>query len=341
MERAQTLIHEAEALGEPLDDPLLFISVLYGFWTANLFRFNGKNLIEISQRITALAERQGATIALMMGHRTLGTALVTTGAFLEGRRHLDQAVALYNATEHRPFVTRFAVDAQASNLVMRATALWQLGFPNAALSDVERLLNEVREIAHAPSLMGSLFYASIIDVWCKGHSAERKLTKELLVLAEEKHTPFFAALGTMQRGEVLAVTGDAEAAVQTLSVGITQYRSMGSTYLTPFYLARLAEAQAKRGHCEEAWQRIFEAIEEIEKGGEVQHQAEVNRVAGEIALLSPEPDAAKAEMYFERALTVARQQQAKSWELRATMSLARLWRDQGKPQPAREVLAPV
>ena len=86
---------------------------------------------------------------------------------------------------------------------------------------------------------------------------------------------------------------------------------------------------------------IFEAIEEMEKGGEVQHQAEINRVAGEIALLSPEPDVAKAEAYFERALSVARQQQAKSWELRASMSLARLWRSQGKVRQARELLAPV
>jgi predicted ATPase len=179
------------------------------------------------------------------------------------------------------------------------------------------------------------------SMWCKGHHAERKLTEELLALAEEKHAPFFAALGTMQRGVVLAVTGDTEAAVPMIDAGISQYRSTNSTWLTPWYLTRLAEAKAKLGHCDDAWQRIFEAFEEMEKGGEVQHQAEINRVAGEIALLSPEIDVAKAERYFEKALAVARQQQAKSWELRAAMSLARLWRDQGKPQQARELLAPV
>ena len=106
-------------------------------------------------------------------------------------------------------------------------------------------------------------------------------------------------------------------------------------------MTRLAEASAKLGHGDGAWQRIFEAFEETEKGGEVQHLAEINRVAGEIALMSPEPDVAKAEMYFEKALAVARRQQAKSWELRAAMSMARLWRDQGKTQQARELLAPV
>ena len=175
----------------------------------------------------------------------------------------------------------------------------------------------------------------------RDNSQSRKLTEELLTLAEEKHTPFFAALGTMQRGVVLAVTGDVSAAVPMIDAGISQYRSANSTWLTPWFLTYLADAQAKLGHCDEAWERIFEAFEQMEKGGEVQHQAEVNRVAGEIALLSPEINVAKAWAYFEKALTVARQQQAKSWELRAAMSLARLWRDQGKVQQARELLTPV
>ena len=269
-----------------------------------MFRFNDKNLVEISRKIQTLAERQGATIALGIGHRSLGLALMATGAFSEGRRHLDQAVALYDATKHRRFDTRFPVHAQVLNLSQRAMVLWHLGFPDATQSDIEHLLKEAREIGHAVSLMGSLFYASFLDVLRTGHSAERKLTEELLVLAEEKHAPFFAAVGTMQRGVMLAVTGNAEAAVPMIEGGISQYRSTNSTYLAPWFLTRLAEAQAKLGHYDEAWQRIFEAFEEMEKGGEVQHQAEVNRVAGEIARLSPEIDAAKAQRYFEKALAV-------------------------------------
>ena len=269
IERAQALVEDSEALGEPLDDPLLLFSILYGFWTANLFGFDGKNLIEISRRIMALAERQGATIALMMGHRTLGTALIAIGALVEGRRHLDQAVALYDPGEHRQFATRFAVHAQAANLSQRAVVLWELGFPDATLSDLEHLLKEGREIGHAASLMGSLFWASFLDVWCKGHSAERKLPDELLVLAKEKHATFFAALGTMQRGVVLAVTGHAEAAVPMIQSGISQYRSTNSTWLTPWYLARLAEAQAKLGDCERGLEKHFRSVPRNGKGRRV------------------------------------------------------------------------
>ena len=109
----------------------------------------------------------------------------------------------------------------------------------------------------------------------------------------------------------------------------------------PTYLSYLARAYAELGQFGEASRCISEAMTAVETTNESWYEAEIHRIAGEIALKSPEPDAAKAEAYFERALAVARQQQAKSWELRAAMSMARLWRDQGKPQQARELLAPV
>ena len=107
------------------------------------------------------------------------------------------------------------------------------------------------------------------------------------------------------------------------------------------YLSYLANAHAQLGQIDDAWRCIGEAISTIEATKERLFEVEANRIAGEIALMSPEPDAAKAEVYFERALAIARQQQAKSWELRAAMSMARLWRNQGRVQQARQLLAPV
>jgi predicted ATPase len=118
-------------------------------------------------------------------------------------------------------------------------------------------------------------------------------------------------------------------------------RSTGATMLLPMRLATLANAHAGAGQFDHAWHSIGEALATIEATKERWYEAEVNRIAGEIVLQTPIQVAARAETYFERALAVARQQQAKSWELRAAMSLARLWRDQGKPQQARELLAPV
>ena len=143
------------------------------------------------------------------------------------------------------------------------------------------------------------------------------------------------------RGLILALTGKATEAVQTIAPGITAWRSAGATLWIPLYLSCLATAHAQLGQFDDAWRCIGEAMTAVETTKEKWHEAEVNSIAGEIALKSPERDVAKAEAYFERSLTVARAQQAKSWELRAAMSLARLWRDQGKRDEARELLAPV
>jgi predicted ATPase len=122
---------------------------------------------------------------------------------------------------------------------------------------------------------------------------------------------------------------------------ITALRSTGATLWTPFHLSYLARAYAELNQFDDAWRCIGEAMTAVQTTQERWFEAEVHRMAGEIALKSPEPDAKKAEAYFERALAVAREQQAKSWELRAAMSMARLWRDQGKRGEARDLLAPV
>ncbi len=143
------------------------------------------------------------------------------------------------------------------------------------------------------------------------------------------------------RGLLLGLTGRATDAVQMITSGIATWRSTGSTVWMPVHLSYLAKAYSELGQVDDAWRCIGEAITAIETTGERWCEAEVNRVAGEIALKSPEPAAAKAQAYFERALSIARQQQAKSWELRAAVSMARLWRDQGKRDEARDLLAPV
>jgi predicted ATPase len=164
---------------------------------------------------------------------------------------------------------------------------------------------------------------------------------ELDALADVKGAVFWKATATVLRGELFALSGEASVANQTLPAGLTALRSTGATLYLPTYLSSWAIAYADLGKFDDAWRCIDKALTAVDTTKERMLEAEINRVAGEIALTPPLSDAAKAQSYFERALTVARQQQAKSWELRAAMSLARLWRDQGKVQQARELLAPV
>jgi predicted ATPase len=130
-------------------------------------------------------------------------------------------------------------------------------------------------------------------------------------------------------------------AIRTISAGIAEYQSTGATVWLPLILSHLALAKAELGRFDDALRCLDDAMLAIQTTEERWCEAEVFRTAGQIALKVPKPDAPRAREYFERALAVARQQQAKSWELRAAMSMARLWRDQGKPQQARELLAPI
>ena len=336
---ALSLIEQAEGLGEPPD--VLLFSVHYGLWTASCLAFDGDAMRELAAQFLALAERQGATVPLVIGHRLMGTSLAYTGDLTEGRAHYDKAVALYNPATHRPLAIRFGQDHRVTSLSFRAGPLWVLGYPEAALGDIEDALKDSREIGQAPTRMFALRHASMIQAHCGFYAAANEQADMLIALAEDKGSLFWKSYGTMSKGRALALSGKGAVAVQLLASGLAAYRSTGSRFSQTLYLSSLALNHADLSQIDEAWRLIEEALFAVETTKERIFEAEVNRVAGEIALKSPEPEVAKAEAYFQRALAIAREQQAKSWELRASMSLARLWRDQGKPQQARELLAPV
>jgi predicted ATPase len=341
LDQARSLIERAEALGEPPEDPLPLFSVLHGFWAASLFAFSGDAVRELATQFLALAEKQGTTFLLMHGHRLLALSLLLTGHIPEARAHCDRAIALYDPVKHRPPAMAFGVDAGPVVLSYRSMALWLLGYPAAALTDADRALAGAREIGHAVTLTNVLRYSSAIHFLCGDYVGASARLDEDVALADRKGAQLWKASGIVHQGELLTLTGNASEGVQMIVSGITALRSSGATLLMPRSLSYLALAHAELGQLDDAWRCIAEAMTAMETTKETWCEAEVNRIAGEIALQSPQPDAAKAEAYFERALAIARQEQAKSWELRAATSMARLWRDQGRRDEARDLLAPV
>jgi class 3 adenylate cyclase/predicted ATPase len=340
-ERARLLIEQAEAMGEPPEDPLLLFSVLYGFWAHNYVACNGDVMRELASHFLALAEKQTSTALLMMGHRLMGLSLMTTGDIVGSRPHYNRGIALYDPVEHRPLAARFGVDARVSLFTYRSWALWFLGYPETALADVDYALRDAREIGQAATVMYALGITTLSDLFCGNYEAATAKSDELMALADKKSALFWKARGMMNWGCVLALTGKSADAVQMITSGISARRSTGATLNVPFSLLYLASAYADLRQIDDAWRCIAEATTAVETTKEKWPEAELHRIAGEIVLKSPEPDVPKAERHFERALEVARERHAKSWELRAAMSMARLWRDQGKVQQARELLAPV
>ena len=132
-ERARLLIEQAEALGEPPEDPLLLFSVLYGFWVANLVAFNGDVCVSLLRSSWRSRKSKGRPVPLMVGHRLMGMFFAVTGDIAEGRAHFDQAIALYDPVEHRSLATRFGQDVRRGNLVFSVLGLWMLGYPEARL----------------------------------------------------------------------------------------------------------------------------------------------------------------------------------------------------------------
>ena len=340
-EQAHLLIERAEAVGEPPEDPLLLFSVLYGFWVLNYIAFNGGAARKLAAQFLTLAEKQGASGPLMIGDRVMGISLLSAGEMTQARAHLDRAMAIYDPAKHRQLATRFGQDNGVSVLSYRSWALWFLGHPQAAVADSDRALKDAREIGQAATLMYALTHASLTHTFCGNYAIAKAITDELVALASEKGTVFWKAQGMLLQGQLSALTGKASSAIETGSAGMAAYRSTGSTVWVSLHLASLARAYADLGKFDDARRSIREATSAIETTMERWWEAEVHRTAGEIALRAPEPDTPRAQAYFERSLAVARAQHAKSWELRAAMSMARLWRDQGKPQQARKLLAPV
>jgi tetratricopeptide (TPR) repeat protein len=190
-------------------------------------------------------------------------------------------------------------------------------------------------------LMNALSDSSTIHVLRGDYADAKALADELVALGDEKSAFPSKTFGRAIQGSLLSLTGNPSHAIEMITTANEELRSSGSTIGMPSRLAILGNAYAALRQFDDAWRCIDEAIPAIETTQERWSEAEILRRAGEVALISPQHDARNAEAYFERALSVASAQQAKSWELRAAMSMARLWRDQGKRQQAYDLLAPV
>jgi predicted ATPase len=340
-ERARLLIEESDTLGEVLDDPLLLFSVLYSFWVANYVAFDGDVVCALATQFLTFAQRQTAIPPLIMGHRLMGTSLLLPGNIAAGREHYDRAIGLYDPLKHRSLTTRFGQDPRVATLCFRSLAMWMLGYPEAGLQDTQDALKDARELDQAGTLMLALFHVSFFHLLRGEYAKTSSLVEQLFTLTTEKDAVFWRANGTMVQGSAFALSNQPEDAIRLITSGMAAFRSTGARVWLPIHLACLAKAYAELGRFEDAQRSIEEAMTAAQVTKERWCEAEIHRIAGEIALMPPMPDAAKAATCFQRALDIARAQQARAWELRTVTSLARLWKNDGRGAEAHNLLAPV
>src|SRR5262249_8559426 len=202
--------------------------VLAGAWSANYIAFDGDLIRELAAQFLALAEKQGMTVPLMIGHLLMGMSLMFTGDIAQGRVHLDRAIALYDpaAADH---AQRFGVDTRVSARCYRAIALWMLGYPDAALTDAAQALKVARKIGHAAVLMHALGHTPRTYLQCGNYAAASARANELISWADEKGAMFWKAAGMIFQGGLFVSTGKAADAVETITSGITALGCTGAT----------------------------------------------------------------------------------------------------------------
>jgi predicted ATPase len=223
----------------------------------------------------------------------------------------------------------------------RALASWMLGCADGAADDVRRALEDAHEIEHAATSMFALSHGSLAHVLRRDVATAAKLADDLVALAEEKGSRYWKSYGLMLQAWLMADGGSVAEAIPNVISATDAMRSTGATAYAPWYLAFLAQAHADRGELAEARRRIAEALAIAETTGETWCEADIHRIAGEIALAPPDRNPETAEAHFERALRVARQQKATSFELRAATAIARLRHDSGRGREGRDLLGDV
>ena len=219
--------------------------------------------------------------------------------------------------------------------------LWCLGYPAQAMRRCQEALALAQELAHPHSLAVAQHFATFLHHRRREAPAVQAQADALLTLAAEQGFPLWVGFGTLWRGWALAVQGRGDKGLAQMHQGMTEVLATGQTLSGSLSLVLLAEAAGHVGQVEEGLRLLAEALAAFEITGRGDMLAEAYRLQGELLLRQAFPDAAQAEASFQRALAIACCQQAKSWELRATMSLSRLWQQQGKRHKARELLAPI
>ena len=328
----------ARELWEHLGSPSEFLHVRCGqfFYHVNRCEF------DLAQRsaedLLRLSHQRDDSAGLVLGHTCSGRVLLPVGRLNSARSHLQQALALYDPISHRSLAHQVGIDPEVTSQTNLALVLFCLGFPEQALAHGSAAVAAARNLAHPPSLALSLGIGTYPLALIGGNTALKERVDELVAVAAEHGISLYTAAGTILRGWAKVKDGAVAEGMSQLRRGLTAYRATGQEAWLPYFIALLAGACEIAGQNDEALALLDEALQIGGRTGESWFAAELNRHKGELLLRQGHCEAAE-ELYL-KALSIAVEQEAKLWELRTAVSLARLRRDRGRRAEARDLLAP-
>jgi DNA-binding winged helix-turn-helix (wHTH) protein/predicted ATPase len=335
--------------------PQLF-SVLWGLSSFYVARADVQSACEIGEQLLSLAGRMQDTALLIEACMRLGLPLYLRGEFVRALGYLEQGLKLYDGQQHRALALRYGQDPGVTGFGYAAIVLWCLGYPERARERVAEGLRLAQELDHPSTLAYALYIAASHCVLRREVSATKKYAEALMTLATEREFPHWLTRGAVYRGWALAVQGQLDEGISEMRGGITASRKMGAEIWQPYFRALLADLYSEKGQPEIGIALVIEALSMMDRTRERIAESELYRLKGELVLQSavhslqsgtpstqhPTPSTqSEAEASFQKAIKIARQQSAKSFELRAVVSLSRLWQRQGKKEEARQMLAEI
>jgi TOMM system kinase/cyclase fusion protein len=331
----------ARQLCQHLEDPHQLFTVLRGLWNYSLVRAELQTAHELGEQLLTLAQQVQDAAMLVAAHRALGVTLFHLGAVVSAHTHFAQGIQLYDAQQHRAAVFLYGEDVGVICHSFAPWTLWYLGYPDQGLARNQEAVTLAQQCAHPLSLSFALSLAAgFHQLRCEEHTAQ-EYAEAAIRLTTEQGFPHWRAYSAILRAWVLAHQGQAQEGVEQINQGLRAYRATGAELWRPYLLALLAEAHGTIGEREEGLTLLTETLTLVDITGQRWYEAELYRLQGALLLQGSSENSTEAETCFHHALDLARNQQAKSLELRAATSLARLWQQRGKRQEAHDLLAPV
>jgi predicted ATPase len=331
----------AYQLCQQLGNPPQVFPVLFGLWRFYHVRAAFRTSHELVTQCVTLAQRQHDPAHLLVAHFAMGQTLFWHGEFTSARAHLEQALTHYEPQQHACLIVRYGVNTRVQTLFFTAWTLWMLGYPDQALQRNSEALTCARESAHPLSLAFALSYAACLLRAYRDMQAVHERAEAALTLTTEQAFPHWVAHSTIMQGWAQVAQGYGDAGLVQMCQGLTAYQATGARLLVPYVQALIAEVYGSLRQEAVGLTVLAEAFETVVNTGGRCYEAELYRLKGELLLQLSSDNQPEAEISFQQAISIAQSQHAKSWELRAATSLAKLWQSQGKRREAYDLLAPV
>jgi predicted ATPase len=334
----------ARELCQQTEDTRPLFPVQWGLWTCYTVQAKQQLAREVGTQLLSLAQHAQDATFLLEAHLALAGSLHDLGELTPARHHWDHSLACYDRQQHRSQIMHFGMDLGVFSQAWMSHTLWHLGYPDQALSRSREALALAEAHAHPFSQAIALAYAVMLHQFRRKPHTVDAHAATALALCTEQEFAYYLAWGTIIHGWSCVVQGRGEAGIAQMRQGLAALRRTDAQRALPYYLALLAEGYGALGQTDEGLRVLAETFTEVATTAERRWEAALYRLQGEL-LLRAKGSRPKAEGTpdgcFRQALAVARQQQAKTLELRAAMSMSRLWQQQGQWDEARELLAPV